>query len=82
MPTEEKLVSITIRISQDIADALQCWAKFHHKGRSTYASQIVSSRTEAHLDLIDGLIKRAAKRRGITPQEMRAIWIGDQETEG
>lgn len=76
--SNEKKVEFTIRLSQDEAENLLCWAAYHGKGKGAYASQIVGARIEANLDLIDGLVQRAASSRGITPEEMRNIWLGKE----
>lgn len=78
----EKKIPFTILLSADEMENLKCWAGYHGKTKGGYASQIIGSRIEANLDLIDNLVRRGAESRGITPQEMRAIWIGDQDSDG
>lgn len=77
----EKKIAFTIVLSVDEVENLKCWAAYHGKTKGGYAAQIIGSRIEANLELIDNLVKRAAESRGISPQEMRAIWIGEQEAE-
>lgn len=74
----EKKVEFTIRLSQDEAEGLELWAKYHGKGKSQYASQIVGARIEANLKLIDELVERAAESRNISPKELRSLWLGKE----
>jgi len=82
MATEdEKSVSFTIRLSIDDAEALKAWGKYHNKGLSAYGAQIISSRIEANLGLIDGLIDRAAASRNVSRAELLKLWLGKGEDE-
>jgi len=76
MPSEENL-RIQITLSPDEAKALKLWAAYHGKPPATYAAQIVASRIESNLDLIDRLVERAARSRGITVEELEKDWLSD-----
>jgi len=76
---DEKSVSFTIRLSIDDAEALRAWAKYHGKGLSAYGAQIISSRIEANLGLIDGLVDRAAASRNMSRVDLLKLWLGKGE---
>ncbi|WP_157816738.1 hypothetical protein [Nostoc flagelliforme] len=60
MPPEEN-VRVQIVISRYIYEKLQQWANAHGKSPSSFAGQIVSSRVEANLDIIDRMSNEKAE---------------------
>jgi hypothetical protein len=63
MPPEEN-VRVQIVISRYMHEKLQQWANAHGKSPSSFAGQIVSSRVEANLDIIDRMTKEKAELSG------------------
>lgn len=60
MPPEEN-VRVQIVISRYIYEKLQQWANAHGKSPSSFAGQIVSSRVEFNLDVIDRMSNEKAE---------------------
>jgi hypothetical protein len=81
MIEDKKSVSFTVRLSTDDAEALRVWARYHGKGLSAYGAQIISSRIEANLALIDGLADRAAASRNMSRADLLQSWLGKGEDE-
>jgi hypothetical protein len=65
---------LNITISTYDLRKLSNWAKCHGKTATAYAAQIVSSRIEADLDLIERMMDDIAAYEGITREELEKRW--------
>lgn len=61
---------INIKLSDYIAKKLTLWSALHGRTSGVFASQIISNRVEANLDLINKQLEDAARYRGITKEEL------------
>ena len=68
---------IQIQLSEQSLRLLTLWSAFHGRPVGTFASQIVSTGIEAHIDVIDNLIRKSAETNGITYQEQIERWLDE-----
>lgn len=59
-------------LPEDHDEMLTLWAWGKRRSRSAMSAHVVEARIEANNDLIIAIIERAAKRRGISYEEMKA----------
>ncbi len=58
---------------------LTLWAALHNKPKASYAAQILESRIESNAGLIEELLQREARHRGVTIEELEAEFLGTDE---
>ena len=73
-------IRMMITISPYDLKKLRNWAKLHGRTPSTYAAQIISSRIESNLDLINRQVEELAREKGMTVEELEEFWSEDKET--
>ena len=73
-----KMFRVTLQLSEDEFRLLTLWSRWHGKPKATYAGQIISARIEANAKLIYELVEMAAKDRGMTSEELKAVWLSEQ----
>ena len=71
---EMETVRLNITISAYDLRKLSNWAKCHGKTATAYAAQIVSTRIESSLDLIERMMDDIADYEGISREELEKRW--------
>ncbi|MDY7012697.1 MAG: hypothetical protein SVX43_03695 [Cyanobacteriota bacterium] len=72
-------VRVMITISPYDYRKLRQWAIVHGKPPSAFAAQIVASRLEANLDVIQQQMEEIAEFEGISLKELESKWDKDSE---
>jgi hypothetical protein len=70
----EENIRVNISLSPYDYRKLKNWSTLHGKSPTAFAGQIVASKIEANLDLIDKMVDDYAKLKGISREELEASW--------
>lgn len=73
-------IKVMITISPYDFKMLRNWAKLHGRTPSTYAAQIISSRIESNMDLINKQVQDYAAFKGMTVEELENFWSEDKDS--
>lgn len=73
-----KVYRVTIQLSEAEMRNLIFWARWHGRPKATYASQIISSRIEANIPAIHGLLEEEAKAQKCTVEELKQRWLNEE----
>lgn len=74
-----KIYKFTIQLSEFEMRKLICWSKAHGKPKATYAAQIVGSRVESNIAVIDQMMADIAKHEGISVEELEQRWLTEEK---
>lgn len=75
----EETIRVNITVSGYVYRKLTEWGKIHGKPPTTFAGQIVSSRVESNIDVIEQQKADIAHYKGISVEELENQWSGESE---
>lgn len=75
----DEVFRTTIKIPAYHYRLLKVWAYLKGRGVSTLATDIVQARIEANLDQINLMLESRAKDRGLSPEELMAKILSNEE---